>query len=360
MKRSVILILSCVVQFGMCSRAQGQEAEFTVWKAVGGFHVRARFVRYEAGVVTLRREDGREVPVPLTRLIPSDRVRAQQLATRTRVPQGIQKPTGRRELVWDSVDEEMSWPAFMPEEERAALDELGDRWQRRQTKFFVVHFQKETYARKVGRQADFFYEFIGADLLGMKDLSEGKSHIIIIDDAKDWSLFLSVSGFPMQWASAYVRGNMMMVHDMGKSRGNANVLGHEMTHLVLNRFFRTPPPLWLNEGLAEWYGGIAWKAFKGQHYEGKNVFREELTDPIPVNTLIDMSRYPEGEIEVRRFYRTSQYLVGFLMLRQELSDFITCLKKITGEGLDAREAVQDVYALNSVEEWNDAFLKFLE
>ena len=43
--------------------------EYRTWRAVGGFKTKAAFVSYDAGLVTLKKEDGSEVSVRLERLI---------------------------------------------------------------------------------------------------------------------------------------------------------------------------------------------------------------------------------------------------------------------------------------------------
>jgi hypothetical protein len=87
-----------------------------------------------------------------------------------------------------------------------------------------------------------------------------------------------------------------------------------MTHLVFNRFLPVRLPLWLNEGLAEYYGEFAYRAAKGMGQSQGNAFRP-LKSWIPLVELLNASAYPADPAEVGRFYATSKYLTGYLLLK---------------------------------------------
>ncbi len=332
------------------------------WKAVGGYETRAAFVSYEAGQVTLRKEDGEEISVPIVRLHPSERaevIRLSNLQLPDPMPKGpIEKPSGRREITWEELTGPAPWPTLLAPDQLEALKGVGRTWEHAQSRFFILHYQSLGYAKKVSRMADFQYQFIAADLPGFQDRLPHKSHITVIRNRGEWLQFLTSSQAFPSWAAAFVRGDMMFLYDMGDRETNAEILAHEMSHLVLNRFFRISPPLWLNEGLAEWYGNTGYRTFKGLKVDlEENMGR--LMDPLPLETLFGMSAYPEDNREISRFYATSKQVVGMLMLREGQAAFVRFLEAITVKGIDADQALSEIYGFDSVQEVQAAFRQFL-
>jgi hypothetical protein len=59
--------IACVF---LCSAALGETREWTV----SGESVRAEYVKFSFGVVTLKTDDGKQLRMPLARLAPEDRV----------------------------------------------------------------------------------------------------------------------------------------------------------------------------------------------------------------------------------------------------------------------------------------------
>jgi hypothetical protein len=336
------------------------EEEFKTWRAVGGYKVQAAFVKYENGLVTLKKEDGTTVDVRLERLMPRHRVEVVQLAgnhATGSIPKGqITVPTGRRELVWKPLVRDSSWHEHVKESERKALLEVDKNWDRAESEYFIIHYQQVGYAKRVARMADFMYQYIAADLPNFKDRMKEKSHIIVVKDKDDWKEFLELAQTAPQWSGAYVRGMVMFLPDRDDREQNAEILAHEMSHLVLNRFFRQQPPLWMNEGLAEWYGGFGYKAFKGQKVSVRDGVGE-MKNPFPADKLMSMGQVPQNE--VHRFYRTSHELVGMLMLEKDRDAFTEFLQAITVEGKSADEALKTVYGYANRDDLQKAFQKFV-
>lgn len=332
------------------------------WKAVGGYETRAAFVAYEGGRVSLRKEDGEEVSVPIGKLDPSERaevIRLSKLQLPDPMPKGpIEKPSGRREITWEELTGPAPWPKLLDPDQLETLQAVGRSWEHAQSRFFILHYQSLGYAKKVSRMADFQYQFIAADLPGFHDRLPNKSHITVIRNRGEWLQFLTSSGAFPTWAAAFVRGDMMFLYDMDDRETNAEILTHEMSHLVLNRFFLIQPPLWLNEGLAEWYGNTGYRTFKGLKVDPEENMGS-LADPIPLETLFGMSTYPEGDGEISRFYATSKQVVGMLMLRKSQPEFVKFLEGITVKGIDVDQALEEVYGFGSVQEVQVAFREFL-
>lgn len=334
-----------------------------IWTAVSGHQTQATLVSLEAGMATLRLADGREVQLALQQLAVEDRIiaqrQAEELAARIGLmPEGeVTRPTGRREVTWRELEGD-PWPDFMHPRRRQAAEALRRPWRHAESRYFVIHFQQLGFARQVARVADFLYEYIASDLPGYQDRYREKSHIVVFRNMDEWRQFLQLSEHPNTWSAAFVTGRMMYLPDLGDFERNANLLAHEMSHLVLNRFFRVFPPLWLNEGLAEWYGNIGYRAFKGQRVDPRGSLGR-LRDPIDLATLLAARNYPANIEEVRRFYNTSQHLVAMLILRRGQEAFVEFLQSITVEGKPAAEALATVYGFQTVEELQQAFNQFI-
>jgi len=333
------------------------------WRSATGHETVATFLGYEGGFVRLRLEDGREAVLTIQQLAVEERAEVTRLqavlnARVGEMPRGeITRPTGRREGSWKELQTE-HWPDFMPPNYKTAALGMPRPWRHAESKYFVIHFQQLGFARQVGRMADFLYEYIASDLPGYEDRFREKSHIVIFRNRDEWQRFLQESKAMGSWAAAFVSGRMMYIQDFGDTETNANILAHEMSHLVLNRFFLHYPPLWLNEGLAEWYGTIGHRAFKGQRADPRSSLGR-MRNPCDLQTLLSMRGYPANTEDVSRFYGTSQQLVGMLVLEKRMPEFVQFLKLITVEGKPAMEAVTTVYGYQNVAELQQAFNRFL-
>ncbi|MCC5846471.1 MAG: hypothetical protein JJU29_00135 [Verrucomicrobia bacterium] len=342
----------------------GTPDELRTWTTVTGQSAEAKFVKFENGFVSFQSPEGREVSMPLHQLMPEDRTEVLRLAAEKEARVGVMpdeevsRPTGRREVTWRELEDGDHWPEFMPKHIREAALTMPRPWRHAESKYFVIHFQQLGFARQAARMADFQYQFIASDLPGYQDRFREKSHIVIFRNREEWQDFLKASNQENSWFAAFVSGRMMYIQDFGNTETNANILAHEMSHLVLNRFFRHQPPLWLNEGLAEWYGHIGYQSFKGQR---ANPWRAmgRLRNGYDLETLFGMRRYPTNREDISRFYRTSQQVVGLLMQEKEHQDFVRYLQAITVEGKAPLVALREVYGYESVADLQKAFDRFV-
>ncbi len=199
----------------------------------------------------------------------------------------------------------------------AWLDHPNYRWKHLQTEHFVLHHDQKMFAAKVARMGEQFYAAISADLPNLRDrVAPARSHIFIFRDPRDWKTVVASTPGMEPWAASFVSGNVMYLQEVGTAASDKmDMLAHEMTHLVFNRFLPVRLPLWLNEGLAEYYGEFAYRAAKGMGQSKGNAFRP-LRTWTPLSELLKATAYPAEPAEVSFFYATSKYLVGYLLLRQ--------------------------------------------
>ncbi|HEY8240698.1 MAG TPA: hypothetical protein VIH35_04585 [Kiritimatiellia bacterium] len=232
------------------------------------------------------------------------------------------------------------------------------KWKHGQTEHFVLHFENGIFAAKVARMAEFFYGYIAADLKGAKDQAPGRSHIFVFRNEKDWKSFKAEFGGSTEWAFSYVEGYMMYLQQAGDIQSSAEVLGHEMTHLVMNRFLTGHLPTWLNEGLAEWYGEFAYAAHKGVKKSRKTQFRG-LKDPYPLGGLVATETYPKELKEVHRFYQTSKFLVAFLMLEKSPDKFLPFATDLAAD-IAVEAALEQHYGYAGIGALEADFQKFIK
>jgi len=238
---------------------------------------------------------------------------------------------------------------------REVLQMPGMRWQHAQTERFVYHFERKTFALKVARMAEFLFGHIAADLGIDASAVSGRSHIFIFRSAKDWQDFIRTSGMKEEWAFSIVRGPEMYLQQADGASESGGVLAHEMTHLVLNRIFPRRLPLWLNEGLAEWYEEFGYAAFKGIKKSRRQHFKNQ--EPLyPLPGLFSAVEYPP---EVEAFYFTSKMLVGYLLLEHARDKFMPFTNDLM-DGTEADSAFRKHYGIESSAQTQkklEAFLK---
>lgn len=212
------------------------------------------------------------------------------------------------EIPTDEVPRDTLLPADLPWLDRD--------WHHLRTTHFVIHYEKKIFAAKVARLAESFYDYISADLPpDLPDrLGERLSHIFVFADARDWPSVISGTPGLSSLTVSFVRNQAMYLQEWGDSSSDKmSVLAHEMTHLVLNRFLKKSIPLWLNEGLAEYYGEFAYRAVRGMGQSKSSAF-PPTKNLFPLETLFALTSYPPDTV-VLLFYKTSKYLVGFLRLK---------------------------------------------
>ena len=166
-------------------------------------------------------------------------------------------------------------------------------WKHAQTEHFVIHYEQAIFARKVARMAEFFYSYIAQDLQGAKDHVSGRSHIFIFRSEKRWKEFAKTAGDVPDWTFSRVEGTVMFLQQAENTSSSGDVLAHETTHLVMNRFFEKRCPLWLNEGLAEYYRVFAYSAYKGVKKSKRAQFGR-LANPFPLEELLYIQLLSRG------------------------------------------------------------------
>ena len=269
------------------------------------------------------------------------------------LPPDAAKPPDPQDIAAEAVDRGGLLPGDL-----ALLDHPKYKWQHLQTAHFILHHDQKMFAAKVARMGEQFYASISADLPDLRDrAAPERSHLFIFRDPRDWKAIVASTPGLEPWAASFVRGNVMLLQETGASPADKmDLLAHEMTHLVFNRFLPVRLPLWLNEGLAEYYGEFAYRAAKGMGQSKGNAFRP-LRSWTPLAELLDAAGYPADPAEVSRFYATSKYLAGYLLLDQPREKWNAFFARVLA-GEPASAALLDTYGWTDVGALEKAFARF--
>ena len=221
---------------------------------------------------------------------------------------------------WTEVKaEEMDVRGLQPTG-KTLLAEEGDKWKHAQTAHFVMHFaasEGTNFAWKVAVQSEFFFRYISQELGGAADRYPFRSHIFTFRNETRWKKFLKTQTEVDKWAYSFAQGLSMFLQQGKNSEQQSGVLAHETTHLMVNHFIEGRPPLWLNEGVAEYYGEFGLSEFRGLKRHPGSVFKSGgLREPMTLERLFAIVKYPGDEKEVHKLYTTGKYFVGFLMTKK--------------------------------------------
>ena len=198
-------------------------------------------------------------------------------------------------------------------------------WKHGETEHFVYHFFDRPTASAVSVEAEFSYRVIATELGRDTSTWERKCHLFIFDDMNDWKSFQKFGGLDPWTGGIHSEGALFIRRNPGPKSDNTT-LPHEITHLVLFRFFGAGIPLWLNEGFAEYAASRCRASFS--RARGMNARpRAYPVNPdlyIPVAELTTATGYPAEEDHVAAFYEESQKLVRFLTA-SDRKGFVTFL-----------------------------------
>ena len=196
---------------------------------------------------------------------------------------------------------------------QAALSIRPTEWKHAETENFVYHYFHSFIATPVSVEAEFYYRVIARDL--NKDTShwERKAHIFVFEQPEDWKMFQTKARLDPWTGGIHAHGELFIQRDPSlKFKGTT--LGHETAHLVIDRFYGSNVPLWLNEGYAEYISRVMFASFSRARGYDAHPRTNPLTAQsfLPLDTLTNALTYPADERDVRSFYVESEKLVRFL------------------------------------------------
>ncbi|MGH7198017.1 MAG: hypothetical protein ACREH5_04660 [Candidatus Omnitrophota bacterium] len=238
--------------------------------------------------------------------------------------------------------QELSDRDISPEGKRALSLDQG-RWKHAETEHFVYHYWDEKEAETVYLHAEVYYQWVKKYFGLAQDNWKKKAHVFVFTDKSVWEKFREDS-WAIQEAHAFTTGWELFIYRDPYWLSPKKTLAHELTHVIVFRFLEGPIPLFLNEGFAEF---ISYKAI-APHVDG-DLYRLRTVEPIPadqfipVEKLMEMSSYPEGEVEI--FYRESELLARFLITKYKGKDYYVLLKEVS-KGRPFRDVLPEIYNLS--------------
>jgi hypothetical protein len=194
-----------------------------------------------------------------------------------------------------------------------ALQIRAGEWKHAETEHFIYHFFDRPMASAVSVEAEFYYRVIAAELGRETSAWERKCHLFLFDEEADWKAFQRFGGLDPWTGGIHAEGALFLRRNAGW-KSDSPTLPHEITHLVIYRFFGPGIPLWLNEGFAEYAATRCRASFYRARGFNSRPRATSVKDGqyIPLAQLVGAMTYPADEERVVAFYEESQKLVRFL------------------------------------------------
>jgi len=192
-----------------------------------------------------------------------------------------------------------------------ALSMHSDQWKHAETEHFIYHFVHGYVATPVSVEAEFHYRVVARELERDQPPGDIKSHIYIFENAEEWHQFQAL-GKLEPWTGGIHSEGSLFIQRNPSYKFSGNLLGHEITHLVMHRFYTAGIPCWLDEGFAQFISKDAHSSYqRARAYISKPhsqaIAPQEL---IPLPALLALT-YPPSD-RVHTFYNESERLVRFL------------------------------------------------
>ena len=186
-----------------------------------------------------------------------------------------------------------------------------EQWKHGETEHFIYHFVHSYVATPVSVEAEFHYRVIAKELEREQPAGDVKSHIYIFERPEEWQQFQAFGQLEPWSGGIHSMGSLFVQRDPSYKFSN-NLLGHEIVHLVMHRFYPDSVPLWLNEGLAQFISKAAHASYqRARGYIAKpHSTAIAASELIPILKLIDLTQVPSDNVVT--FYDESERLVRFL------------------------------------------------
>ena len=186
-----------------------------------------------------------------------------------------------------------------------------EQWKHAETDHFIYHFVHSYVATPVSVEAEFHYRVVAKELERDQPAGDVKSHIYIFERPEEWQQF-QVFGNLEPWSGGIHSAGSLFVQRNPAYKFSNNLLGHEIVHLVLHRFYADGIPCWLNEGFAQFISKDAHASYQ----RARGYVSKPHSDAIAPQDLIPLSvltaaTHPFSD-RVHIFYDESERLVRFL------------------------------------------------
>lgn len=207
-----------------------------------------------------------------------------------------------------------------------ALAIRPEQWKHAETEHFIYHFADTLMATPISVEAEFHYRVVAKELHREQPAGDTKSHIYIFQKPEDWQQFQNAGKLEPWTGGIQSQGSLFIQRNPGFKAGG-NVLGHEIAHLLMHRYYPDGIPCWLNEGFAQFVSkGARASYLRARNYSAKP-HSHAIDDAklIPLTELMAMTYPPNDRVET--FYDESERLVRFLVATDSAS-FLNLLDEL--------------------------------
>ena len=186
-----------------------------------------------------------------------------------------------------------------------------EQWKHAETEHFIYHFVHGYVATPVSVEAEFHYRVIAKELERAQPAGDIKSHIYIFERPEEWQEFQAF-GKLEPWSGGIHSAGSLFVQRNPAYKFSNNLLGHEIVHLVLHRFYTDGIPCWLDEGFAQFISKDAHASYERARGYAAKPHSEAIPsqDLIPLSILTAITHPPSDRVRI--FYDESERLVRFL------------------------------------------------
>src|SRR6266403_3342640 len=184
-------------------------------------------------------------------------------------------------------------------------------WKHGETEHYIYHFAHSYVATPISVEAEFHYRVVAKELERDQPLTDIKSNVYIFERPEDWQQFQGLGELEKWTGGIHSQGSLFILRNP-EQKFAGNLLGHEIVHLIVHRFYSDGIPCWLNEGLAQYISKAAFASYqRARGYIAKPHFEAIATaDLIALPALTAMTFPPTDQVTT--FYDESERLVRFL------------------------------------------------
>jgi hypothetical protein len=179
-----------------------------------------------------------------------------------------------------------------------ALSINSTQWKHGETEHFIYHFAHTYVATPISVEAEFHYRVVAKELERDQPLTDIKSNVYIFERPEDWQQFQGLGELERWTGGIHSQGSLFILRNP-EQKFSGNVLGHEIVHLVLHRFYSDGIPCWLNEGIAQYISKSAHASYqRARGYISKPHSEAVAADDIiALATLARLTRPPSDRVE---------------------------------------------------------------
>src|SRR5437867_3611907 len=142
-----------------------------------------------------------------------------------------------------------------------ALSINPEQWKHAETEHFIYHFAHSYVATPVSVEAEFHYRVVAKEIEREQPPTDTKSHVYIFERPEDWAQCQGLGELEKWTGGIHSGGSLFIVRDP-RYKFSGSVLGHEIVHLVIHRFYPDGVPLWFSEGIAQFISKSAHASYQ--------------------------------------------------------------------------------------------------